>query len=333
MRLLLPVLALCAIAAADPIPVVLWHGMGDSCCNPLSMGYISKLLRTTLGSNLYVHSLMLGENVITDTEHGYFSNMNDLVEEACNKVQSDPKLVNGYNAVGFSQGALFTRALVQRCPTPRVFNLVSIGGPQQGIYGLPFCPGSTRLCDAVRHLLHYGAYSHTVQRISVQAQYWHDPYTSEGYRQKSIFLADLNCEQKDAPCNATYKEQMLKLENMLLVKFLRDEMVLPKESEWFGYYPENNANATVELEQTPLYREDWIGLRTLKESGRLHLLAVDGMHLQMSSQLFVEEVINKYLNGSMPEVNGRRSGKGGVQSEAPGALGTITEYADNSDDW
>ena len=23
---------------ADGTPVVLWHGMGDSCCNPLSMG-------------------------------------------------------------------------------------------------------------------------------------------------------------------------------------------------------------------------------------------------------------------------------------------------------
>jgi len=231
---LLHVLALCAIAATaatEPIPVVLWHGMGDSCCNPLSMGYISKLLRTTLGPDLYVHSLMLGNNVVSDTEHGYFSNMNDLVEEACEKVRNDPKLARGYNAVGFSQGALFIRALAQRCPTPQVFNLVSIGGPQQGIYGLPFCPGSTRLCEAVRHLLHYGAYSHTVQRISVQAQYWHDPYTSEGYRQKSIFLADLNCEHPELPCNATYKEQNTKLKNMVLVKFLRDEMVLPKESE------------------------------------------------------------------------------------------------------
>ena len=28
---------------ADGTPVVLWHGMGDSCCNPLSMGNLEQL--------------------------------------------------------------------------------------------------------------------------------------------------------------------------------------------------------------------------------------------------------------------------------------------------
>ena len=29
-------------AAASPISVVLWHGMGDSCCLPMSMGWVKK---------------------------------------------------------------------------------------------------------------------------------------------------------------------------------------------------------------------------------------------------------------------------------------------------
>ena len=27
-----------------PTPVVIWHGMGDSCCNPASMGRIKQVI-------------------------------------------------------------------------------------------------------------------------------------------------------------------------------------------------------------------------------------------------------------------------------------------------
>jgi palmitoyl-protein thioesterase len=66
--------------------------------------------------------------------------MNVLVDEACQQVRDDPELADGYNAVGFSQGALFIRALAQRCSSPPVRTLISVGGPQQGIFGLPHCP-------------------------------------------------------------------------------------------------------------------------------------------------------------------------------------------------
>ena len=34
-------LSVCGLThGADPVPVVIWHGMGDSCCNPSSMGSI-----------------------------------------------------------------------------------------------------------------------------------------------------------------------------------------------------------------------------------------------------------------------------------------------------
>ncbi|KAH7706901.1 PPT-1 protein [Aphelenchoides avenae] len=99
------VLQLCGTALAAT-PIVLWHGMGDCCCNPMSMGYVKKMLETNI-PGVYVHSLMLGENVVTDTEHGYFANMNDLVREACDKIKADKNLTDGYNIVGFSQGGLF----------------------------------------------------------------------------------------------------------------------------------------------------------------------------------------------------------------------------------
>lgn len=47
----------------EPLPIVLWHGMGDSCCNPFSMGSVVKYFEESI-PGVYVNSLMIGDNVI-----------------------------------------------------------------------------------------------------------------------------------------------------------------------------------------------------------------------------------------------------------------------------
>lgn len=96
----------------------------------------------------------------------------------------------------------------------------------------------------------------------VQAEYWHDPLQEDMYKSKSVFLADLNQENVSLPCtvpmctnryilcrfnakkfcflyitqkrNATQKNNLLKLKNFVLVKFLQDSMVDPRDSEVSG---------------------------------------------------------------------------------------------------
>ncbi|KAI6228774.1 Palmitoyl-protein hydrolase 1 [Aphelenchoides fujianensis] len=288
-------LLLLAVGWADctPTPVVIWHGMGDSCCNPLSMGRIRKLIRSEGPQGIYVKNLMLGANVFSDTEHGYLANMNELVDDACRQIQADEQLKDGYHALGFSQGGLFVRALAQRCSNPPVRGIVSIGGPQRGIYGFPYCLGEQGICDTVRRMLNIGAYVGFVQRNLVQAQYWHDPFQLADYRDRSIFLADINC---DRACNQTqYRENLLRLKYFLLVKFTLDEMVVPMESEWFGYFPENNGTVVLPMNETDFYKQDTLGLKTLDESGRLHFLSVVGNHLQIASRVFVAEIVKKFF--------------------------------------
>ena len=38
-----------------------------------------------------------------DTENGFFMDINKQIVLACERIQSDPALADGYNAVGFSQ--------------------------------------------------------------------------------------------------------------------------------------------------------------------------------------------------------------------------------------
>ena len=55
-------LVCCLTVMASNTPVVIWHGMGDSCCNPLSMGSIKSLIEKNI-SGIYVKSLEIGNSV------------------------------------------------------------------------------------------------------------------------------------------------------------------------------------------------------------------------------------------------------------------------------
>ncbi|GFO13381.1 palmitoyl-protein thioesterase 1 [Plakobranchus ocellatus] len=282
----------CTVSQAGPTPVVLWHGMGDSCCNPLSMGSIKRLVEDKVGDGVYVKSLMIGSNIVEDTENGFLMNANDQVTNVCAQLKKDPKLQQGYNAMGFSQGGQFLRAVAQRCPSPPMLNLISFGGQHQGVYGFPHCPGANEtLCDYVRKLLNLGAYISWIQDFLTQAEYWHDPLNEAEYRAKSVFLADINQEKQ---VNATYKTNLLKLKNMVLVKFAEDTMVDPKDSEWFGFYDEGQAKTTHNMTQSKLYQQDLLGLKELNESGRLFLLASPGDHLQFTDAWFEANIL-KFL--------------------------------------
>uniref|UniRef100_A0A3B4BKI9 Palmitoyl-protein thioesterase 1 n=1 Tax=Periophthalmus magnuspinnatus TaxID=409849 RepID=A0A3B4BKI9_9GOBI len=176
----------------ETTPLVIWHGMGDSCCNPLSMGAIKKMIEEQI-PGIYVLSLMIGKNVIEDTENGFFMEVNEQVAMVCEKLAQDPKLQGGYNAMGFSQGAQFLRAVAQRCPNPPMKTLISVGGQHQGVYGFPRCPGETsKICDYIREALNTGAYNDWIQKHLVQAEYWHDPLNDDLYKKHIWQINDLS---------------------------------------------------------------------------------------------------------------------------------------------
>eukprot|EP00088_Acartia_fossae_P064055 TRINITY_DN7864_c0_g1_i1.p1 TRINITY_DN7864_c0_g1~~TRINITY_DN7864_c0_g1_i1.p1 ORF type:complete len:314 (-),score=46.57 TRINITY_DN7864_c0_g1_i1:222-1136(-) len=280
------------VESSEPTPIVLWHGMGDSCCNPFSMGSVKKYFEEKI-AGVYVLSLMIGDNVVYDTMNGFVMKISEQVDMACSIIQNDTRLANGFHAVGFSQGGLFIRGMVQQCGHHlKVKSLVSIGGPQQGVYGVPHCLGEdSTLCDYMRRLLNYGAYTSWVQNLLVQAQYWHDPLAEQEYVRNSIFLAQFNNQGSDK--NPLYKENLENVEKFLLVKFTKDTMVDPKESEWFGWFSGEGADM-VPFNQTDLYTQDWIGLKTLDQENRLHFMEVDGNHLQLDQES-LDYITENYL--------------------------------------
>jgi len=286
--------AVAAAEAADtPLPVVLWHGMGDTCCLPFSMGKVKKTIEEEI-DGIYVYSIELGGEEALDWIMGFFANMDDQVQHICDKLAADPKLAGGFNAIGFSQGGQFLRAYVERCNSPPVKNLITFGGQHMGVDDFPECVDTNdTICRLAAEAFGLGAYLPEIRHDLVQAQYYRDVMDYTGYLKYNEFLADINNELPTK--NATYKANLMSLENLVLIKFEKDTVVVPRDSEWFGYYEIGSLSTILPMEDQTIYKEDWIGLQELNKAGNISRIGCPGNHMDFTMEYLTDNVINPYL--------------------------------------
>ena len=83
------------------LPVVLAHGMGDSCFNG---GFKSVTAAVGTKLNTYAVCIPTADSRIMDTIDGFLKTMDASVDEFARRVRADPKLAGGFNAMGLSQG-------------------------------------------------------------------------------------------------------------------------------------------------------------------------------------------------------------------------------------
>ncbi|KAJ3038914.1 hypothetical protein HDV00_012836 [Rhizophlyctis rosea] len=246
------------------------------------MGAITSVLQTEL-SNLFVHSVRVGETEDEDRNRGYFDVVNNQVDEVCEQLKGVEELRGGFNAVGFSQVG------------------VEPGGGgdgwelwNEGVSEWPGCKDRfDTQCALARSLLLRGAYVPWIQHRVVQAQYFKDAKNYEDYLAKNIFLPDINNELPEK--NKTYTQNLLSLNKFVMIQFEEDDMVVPKESAHFGYW--NEEGVVVPLREQPLYKEDWLGLKAMDEKGKLVFEEIPGRHMRIDFEYLKTEIIPKYLAG------------------------------------
>ncbi|KAJ8726116.1 hypothetical protein PYW07_000814 [Mythimna separata] len=178
----------------------------------------------------------------------------------------------GINLIGYSQGGLIARGIVETFPNVSVSTFISLSSPQAGQYGAGFLhlvfPGLVK--DTVYELF----YSRVGQHTSV-GNYWNDPYHQTLYESYSVYLPYINNHIMSAK-SADFKNNLLRLKRLVLIGGPDDNVITPWQSSQFGYY---DANETIiEMKEQDIYMEDKIGLRTLDETGRLHIVTVPGVN-------------------------------------------------------
>lgn len=254
------------------IPFVVFHGIGDT-CRHRGVERFTEILTKWSGTQGYCVEIGNG------AWDSWFMPFPKQISIACEKVKKISELSEGYNIIGLSQGNMVGRGLIEFCDEgPPVKNLISLAGPHAGTASVPLC-GSIILCVLVDFLIQLAVYSDYVQDHLAPAGYIKIPTDIDGYRKGCKFLPKLNNEFLK---NATFKQRFASLENVVLIMFEQDEVLVPKETSLFGYYPDGTWSTVLPAQETALYKEDWIGLRTLDEAGKVKFVNVSGSHLEIS---------------------------------------------------
>ncbi|KAG5646272.1 hypothetical protein DXG03_003868 [Asterophora parasitica] len=258
---------------------------------------------------IFVHSIYIAEELDQDRKAGFYGNVNSQVESVADQLGAIPELENGFDAIGLSQGGQFLRAYVERYNSPPIHNLVTFGSQHMGISDIPTCRPYDFLCQVARRAARGAVYGHWAQENLVQAQYFRDPTNIATYLEANQFLTSINNEIPESR-NQTYAKNLATLNQLVLVLFTEDKTVVPKESAWFGSEappsefrfidqaseaPTYADKVLIPMRMQPLYREDWIGLRTLDERGRVVFDACVGEHMQMNDCW--ERLVRKYIGG------------------------------------
>jgi palmitoyl-protein thioesterase len=273
-------------------PIVTAHGMGDSCFNPISMEKITKMIAQHM--NAYAVCIPTGSSFASDTASGYLTGVEEAVDRFAKGIQADPKLAQGFDAVGFSQGNTLVRGYIHKYNNPPVRRFLSVHGTVSGVANVPGCTvsSSSKMCQTLTHALGLPAYTSYIQNHIFQAGYLRDPkrIDSESYKKHSV-LAQWNNEGDTF--TQSFKDNFVKVEKFVMVEALEDTMVEPKEGEHWSFL--NADRAIVSMRETELYKKDSFGLQTVDKAQKIFFETTAGDHMQFShTELY--GWLDKYLS-------------------------------------
>ena len=271
--------------ASNSMPVVLAHGMGDSCFNA---GFKSVTAHVASKLSTYATCIPTGDNAIEDTINGFLMNMDKSVDEFAKRVKADPKLASGFNAIGLSQGNTLIRGYIQKYNDPPVHTFLSVCGTNGGVAAFPQCSPKTPIIGSVCEALTSVLATRVQQARPVDplpSQLLPRPREARHGRVQAV-LATRPVERRGHRNATAARAHWSKTSKFVWVRGLKDTVVYPNIAEQWGAltadYPRNLT--TMPMRSTPWYESDAFGLRTADLAGKHAFEEFDGEHIRFTTE-------------------------------------------------
>jgi palmitoyl-protein thioesterase len=251
--------------------LVLWPGLGDACS---STGLVQLIDKIEVRYGLSVHCIDQGHG-------GLFGNVDEQISEVCSALSSSLRDGDaGVGYLGFSQGGLFLRVLLQRCESLPAGPLVTLGAPHAGVTSWPSCPvaePSTWFCSWMDALVieDLGMTSLARGQI-VPASY--------------LYSQDVPAPLLDAAnsCDGHLPGlgQLRKRATVFAAfSFEEDTMLEPPESAWFGRW---NGDSVVTFKE-----QDELGC--LNDLSFERNVVPRAAHMQLDEAFFFGDIMERYF--------------------------------------
>jgi len=260
----------------------MFHGFGDFCLQPGDIQFNEMVSKGTGGT---VKCIEVGTPMVGSI----INNFQDMAQKSCQKIANDETFKGEFNVIGLSQGGLLARYIAEECDMPgTVRNVVTLGGPHMGVAAVPHCFDGV-LCDIVNTVAKKFVYQSWAQDWIAPAGYFRDVNDYTTYEKDSVFLPALNNENSSSKYAALRKGAFSGINAGLFGMFSEDTMIYPKETAWFQGL--DSHGKVMKLEDQPFYSEDYIGLKSLNEAGKVTFSEIKGDHLQFTTTYIKETVI------------------------------------------
>jgi len=264
-------------------PVVIVHGIWDA---RTSLDFMADRIRQIHPST----------NVtVIDALHGIHSlgPMWQQVETFGNAIRAvNQDHPGGIHIIGYSQGGLICRGIIESMSDLKVKTFVSLSSPQGGQFGDAFL--RLIFSNLVKESVHRIFYSSPGQRWSV-ANYWKDPHHNNEYLAHSRYLPFIDNAIQSSN-SSKFKTNFVRLNKLVLIGGPDDGVITPWQSSQFASY--NASEAPVPMMERDVYQRDLFGLQTLNAKQRIFTYTVPGIgHHEWHHDL---DVIDRYI---LPHLN------------------------------
>ncbi|XP_046398559.1 lysosomal thioesterase PPT2 homolog [Ischnura elegans] len=262
----------CSFTCIAYKPVVLIHGI---MAEKGSLTLLANRIREAHpGTEIYMSDRFNGWSSLVSMWHQVKAFGSDLM----NVSSSHP---DGIHLIGFSQGGLISRGILESFPGHNVKTFISLSSPQAGQYGTKFL--HLFFPNLWKKTAYELFYSEVGQYTSV-ANYWNDPYHQSLYYRYSAYLPQLNNEIITSN-SENQLASFSSLEHLVLIGGPDDGVITPWQSSHFGYY--NMSDEVVEMRDREIYSKDLFGLKTLDSFGKITTIVCNGVqhfdwHLNLS---------------------------------------------------